>query len=296
LPRPLRERVFTWRWAVNARRILGVPRKPETFNEKTRFKMVADRRPLVTVLSDKVAAREYVARALGASVLPELYLVTDDPRDIRDDVLPREFAMKAAHASGGSVLVAEFAPGANRLRRPPAGWPRLLVRPEHVDWGMLRGLCREWISTPFRAETQWANRMIPRRVVVEELLAEDGRVPSDFKLFTFHGRVRMISVNIDRYGGHVRSLYTQEWKRLPFELNFPDGPEVERPPELDEMIRIAERLSCDLDFLRVDLYVPDGRIVVGELTSFHGAGEEEFRPRSYDRRLGSWWSLPRRYR
>lgn len=296
VPRPTRERVERWRWSRAAARMLDVPRRPVTFNEKTRYKMARDLRPLLTTLSDKVAARGYVERVAGREVLPELHLVTDDPEDVRCESLPREVAVKVSHASGGVVLVSESAAREARLRAPHVGWARFLVHPETVDWDVLRALCADWLSLPFRPETQWANRTIRPRILAEEVVHEHGTVARDFKLFTFHGRVRAIVVDTSRFAGHVRTIYGREWERLPFELKFPAGPEVDRPVLLGEMVEIAERLASGTDFLRVDLYVPDGRIVVGELTSFHGAGEEEFRPGSWDRWFGEWWTLPRRYR
>lgn len=295
-PARARRAVLEWKWSHDGRRALAVPRRPRTFNEKVRFKMTSDRRALLATLSDKVATREYVARVVGPDVLTELYLVTSSPGDVRRYVLPREVAVKVSHASGGVVLVSESAPRENRLRPPHVGWARFLVHPDDLDWDVLRALLEDWLSLPFRPRTQWANRTIVPRVLAEELLHEDGAIARDFTLFTFHGRVRIVTVDVNRFTGHVRTIYTPDWERLPFELEFPAGTDVERPPRLEEMIEIAERLAHGTDFLRVDQYVPDGRIVVGELTSFHGAGEEEFRPASRDAWLGSFWTLPRRYR
>ncbi|MFO7571618.1 MAG: ATP-grasp fold amidoligase family protein [Gaiellaceae bacterium] len=296
LPRPVQEPIERWCWSRAARRALDVPRRPVGFNEKTRYKMARDLRPALTTLSDKVAVRGYIERVVGPEVLPELYLATYSPDDVRHETLPREVAVKVSHASGGVVLVSESAPRESLLREPHAGWARFLVHPDSVDWDVLRALCGDWLSLRFRPDTQWATRQITPRILAEELVHESGTTARDFKLFTFHGRVRLVSVDVNRFADHVRTLYAPDWERLPFELNFPAGLEVERPPQLEDMIEIAERLAGGTDFLRVDLYAPGGRIVVGELTSFHGAGEEEFRPASYDRWLGSYWSPPRRYR
>lgn len=65
-----------------------MPRRPRTFNEKVRFKMTSDRRPLLAMLCDKVATREYVASVVGPGVLTELYLVTDDPAQGAPRVAP----------------------------------------------------------------------------------------------------------------------------------------------------------------------------------------------------------------
>ncbi|MBN9099980.1 MAG: hypothetical protein J0I49_17980 [Pseudonocardia sp.] len=41
---------------------------------------------------------------------------------------------------------------------------------------------------------------------------------------------------------------------------------------MPEMIQVAERLGAGTDFVRVDLYDIDGRVVFGELTSFPAGG------------------------
>jgi hypothetical protein len=272
-----------------------VPRRPRTFNEKVRFKMTSDRRALLATLSDKVAAREYIARVVGADVLTELYLVTEDPEQVRRESLPREVAVKAVHGSGGCVLVAESAPREPALPEPPAGWSRHLVHPDAVDWDRLRRLCREWIGLRY-GFWEWGYRDLAGRILAEELLLDGGAVPTDFKLFTFHGRVRLVEVDFDRYGEIKRTLYTPDWQIVPVRLKYPRGPEAPRPALLGEMIELAERLAAPLDFLRVDFFVLGSRLVVGELTSYPGAGDSLVEPAAFDLELGSWWSQPRRYR
>ncbi|MFO7573051.1 MAG: ATP-grasp fold amidoligase family protein, partial [Gaiellaceae bacterium] len=188
-PSRARRAILEWKWSHDGRRALAVPRRPKTFNEKVRFKMTSDRRPLLATLSDKVATREYVARVVGPDVLTEVYLVTDDPEEVRRESLPREVAVKAAHGSGGCVLIAESAPRQRTLPESPAGWGRFLVHPESVDWGRLQGLCGEWLARRY-GFWEWGYRDLPGRILAEELLQDAGAVPTDFKLFTFHGKVR----------------------------------------------------------------------------------------------------------
>ena len=57
------------------------------------------------------------------------------------------------------------------------------------------------------------------------------------------------------------------------------------------MIRLAEKLAEDFDFIRVDMYNIDGRLYVGELTCYPGGGQIRWIPREYDYWLGSMWRL-----
>ena len=276
---------------------LAHPDPPTTFTHKVRYKMLNDRRPLLTQWADKVAVRDYVERKLGRDFLTDLYLVTDDAGQLQRDVLPREFALKPSHGSGACVIVGDHVPPDRALPDRPAGWVQVDVAPESLDWGRLRGLCREWLGLPYLAGLEWAYRNVPPRILVEELLLEREAVPSDYRFFVFHGRVRLVQIDMDRFEYHVRNFYSPEWDALPVEhTDRPPGPGTQRPASLGEMIRVAEALGEETDFVRVDLYTLGARIVVGELTNYPWGGTNDFKPASFDDELGAWWTLPKRYR
>jgi hypothetical protein len=133
-------------------------------------------------------------------------------------------------------------------------------------------------------------------LLVEELLADRGGVPCDFKFHVFHGSVRLIMVELDRFDVHSRSHYDESWERLQVGVDkYPAGRDVERPAALEEMLAISKTLAADMDFLRVDLYCIGDRIVFGELTNYPEAGRAGFIPPEYDRELGAWWTPPRKY-
>jgi len=280
---------------IAVRRELARMPEPVTFNEKVRYKMLADRRPLLTTFADKLAVRAYVQERVGAGILSRLHLVTSAPATLKEAELPGEFVVKATHASGAVVIVADFASRDGELPDSRGTWSAALVHPDRLDRDMLVALCEDWISRPYKRE-EWAYRNVPRRILVEELLEDEGGVPKDYKFFVFDGRVRMVEVDFDRYGVHTRTLYTPDWQRLEAEWRVPAGIDVDRPAMLPELLEVAEALGTETDFVRVDLYCIGDRIVFGELTNYPLAGTVPFRPPEFDRWLGEWWRLPRKYR
>ena len=56
------------------------------------------------------------------------------------------------------------------------------------------------------------------------------------------------------------------------------------------MIRVAEKLASDFNFVRVDLYNVNGKIVFGELTFYPGSGYGKFTPDSYDFEFGKYFN------
>jgi len=56
------------------------------------------------------------------------------------------------------------------------------------------------------------------------------------------------------------------------------------------MIKVAEILGNDFDFIRVDLYcLQNSRIVFGEMTLAPEAGWGNFSPKEWDINLGQLW-------
>ena len=53
------------------------------------------------------------------------------------------------------------------------------------------------------------------------------------------------------------------------------------------MIKLAEQLSENIPFVRVDFYEIDGKVYFGELTFYPGSGLEEFEPDYWDEKLGN---------
>jgi hypothetical protein len=258
--------------------------------------MATDRRPILPVLADKVRVREYVKDRVGSEVLTHLYAVADSPERVRNFDFPREFVLKASHACGGVVLVAECFPPERQLPEPPAGWPRgLTIHPDALDWTRLTGLCAEWLSSRYNPYEEWAYSKVHPRILVEEFLSDDG-VPVDYKFFVFGGQVHLVQVDQDRFGDHRRNLYSPDWKLLEVEYGYPRGPLDSKPARLDEMIRVAERLGGDLDFVRADLYNIGDRVVFGEMTIYPLSGCGRFSPREFDEQLGRLWQMPRRRR
>mgnify|MGYP003088285950 FL=1 len=112
----------------------------------------------------------------------------------------------------------------------------------------------------------------------------------------FNGICKCIFTCTDRYSkdGLKVTFYDTKWNILPFERHYKSRKEPEKKPDrLDEMIRLAEILSKDIPFVRVDLYLINNEIFFGEMTFYPGSGFEEFTPFKWDEILGSWISLPK---
>lgn len=117
----------------------------------------------------------------------------------------------------------------------------------------------------------------------------------DYKFFCFNGKMQFLKVDIGRFAEHHANYYDKSFALLPFgeTLYMPDtSTAVDKPAEFDRMVSLAERLSKDIPFLRVDMYNVDGRIYFGELTFFPASGFENYEPDGWDRKIGDMLILP----
>ncbi|MCY7399987.1 MAG: hypothetical protein LH477_03335 [Nocardioides sp.] len=292
-PAPRRERSRLVRWWR-----LWRTRRPRTFTEKVRYKMLRDRRELMVTFSDKIAVRGHVASVVGPDVLPHAFHVFDDPAGLAGVALPAAYVVKPTHGSGVAVIVSDTAQTDARLPDLRHGWTYAHVRPEHAPVEHLVALGRSWLSQLYGQgpNREWAYGHVPRRLIVEEFLTgPDGAVPDDYKFFVCHGTCHYVQVDSAGFERRTQDFFTPEWTHVPLSGGHPwDKPP--RPERLDEMIELAERLGHGTDFVRVDLYDLPGRIVFGELSSFPAGGDSPFEPESFNLEFGNHWIAPILYR
>lgn len=274
-------------------------RPPETLNEKIQYKMAMDRRSLLTTFVDKWAVREYVASKVGAQVLNEAYFAITDPDDADLASLPNRCVIKPTHGSGSVIVVDDRAPPAS-LPDPgeAAEWlfTNTRVRPADLDPERLRAILSHWLRSSYPT-IEWAYHHIPARIIVERYIEGENRAPpADYKFFVMHGEVAFVQVDVDRFGGHRRQLFTPTWEPVPVDYKYPRPDVLPRKPDcLNEMMEIASALGTDTDFVRVDLYDADGSVLFGELTNYPEAGRGSFSDPDVAVSLARTWIVPRSY-
>ena len=112
----------------------------------------------------------------------------------------------------------------------------------------------------------------------------------------FNGKVKCTFVCSDRFsdkGLHV-TFFDRDWNVMPFERSYSSEKNgLPKPKNYEKMLELAEVLSKESPFVRVDFYEADGKIYFGELTFFPGSGMEAFQPEEWDYKLGDWITLPK---
>jgi hypothetical protein len=261
--------------------------------------MLRDHRPLVVTFADKAAVRDHVRSEVGEQYLPKAYALLDDSAQLRTFNLPESCVIKPTHGSGAVIVVSPDAPVGATLPTPDKAWVYGHVTKASVDSGALAAVAEAWLGENYGGgpNREWAYTRVPRRILIEELLVgAHGGIPEDYKFFVFHGKAQYIQVDAGRFGDRTQDFYLPSWEHLELSGGPAWAPIARpRPERLEEMIDVAERLGADTDFVRVDLYHLDDRVVVGELTNYPAAGNSPFHPESFNADFGRHWTVPRRY-
>ena len=277
------------------------PSPGSTLASKILYKMAWDRNPLLSVFADKVAVRKYISERAGAEYVVPVLAVVDSGDTIDYSSLPREFVVKVSHGSGGVIVVSDRADRAATLPKDySVGWVRFEIHPDQLDAVRVNDLLAHWLSLDFEwwpgRTPEWAYRAVTPRIVIEPLMKSPGGGNlNEYKVFCFNGQAQVLRVDTGTVTrGKSFSHYDHTWRYL--NATFieaghvhTNGKPQERPAFLSEIIRVAELLTTDVDFARVDLIDDAGQLRVGEITSYPTAGNFDFDPPEFSEWFGKDW-------
>jgi hypothetical protein len=231
--------------------------------------------PTAPVPSDKLATSAFVPPSHRHLVtVPERHWSSTTPEVPADDALPPgRYYFKSNH--GWATHRPVTFPMEPQTRR------------------RLTRLTERWFTQPHQPRLSlWWYERITRQVFVEEHLGVDMRDAPDWKFFVCNGRVEVFQVDIDRSANHIQTLYDRDGQFLDLELFFDSGAPVDMPPQIDTMIEVAEAIGQSFDFIRVDFFLRDGRIYLGEIAMVPNGATRPIRSPELDERLGAAWSPP----
>lgn len=247
---------------------------PVSYNEKIQWLKLHDRNPEYTMMVDKYAVRDYIARTIGPQYCIPL---VGGPWTCFDEIdfdrLPDQFVLKCNHDSGGLVICTDK----SKLDKEAA---------------------RKKIEKSLRRNFYWANREWPYKdvkpcIIAEQYMVdESGYELKDYKFFCFDGVPKVMFIATDRNIHTKFDFFDMDFNHLPFTNGHPWADRMpEKPKGFEEMKRLAGILSHGIKQVRVDFYEINGRVYFGELTFSHWSGMVPFDPEEWDYRLGEWIRL-----
>lgn len=248
---------------------------PKTFNEKIQWLKLNDRKEIYTTMVDKYAVKDYVAQIIGKEYLIPTLGIYDKFEEIDFDSLPNQFVIKCTHDSGGLVICKDK----NKLN--------LKETKKIINKSLKKNY--------YYLGREWPYKNVKPRILVEKYMSDkSGEDIKDYKFFCFNGKVEMFKIDFDRFINHNANYYNSKLKILPFgEMICPPNfkKKLEFPKNINKMIELANVLSENIPFVRVDFYNIDNHIYFGELTFYPASGFGEFTDKKWDYKLGNLISL-----
>ncbi len=251
-------------------------KNPTTFNEKLQWLKLYDRRDIYTLMVDKLEVKKLISSKIGEEYTVPTLGFWDSFEEINFDKLPNQFVLKCNHDSG-SIMLCKNKKYFNYKKAK-----------NHFDFHLK--------NDEYLLGRKWPYKNVPRKIIAEPFLHEDNDKElfvKDYKFFCFGGVPKIMYISNDKGEDPRTDFFDMEFKHLPIKMKDPNSDIYPKCPfGFEKMKKIASILSKDIPHLRVDFYVVNQRIYVGELTFFHNSGFNEIKPKEWDLLMGSWIKLP----
>jgi hypothetical protein len=246
-------------------------KNPASFNEQINIRKFSSELEVFARYADKFLVRDILKNKGYAYLLNDLVSVYKKEDEFLIENLPDDVVIKANYGSGMNILKPKIS---------ASQYPEVNKQ------------VRSWFNGNYNQRvygTEFHYELISPQVIVEKFLRNTDESPLlDYKFYCFHGKVEFVDLIDNSHGIPLMYVYDKNWKQMDFTLyNKPVIGRFPKPEVLNEMVRIAEDLSTEFDFVRIDLYLLDNkRIVFGEYTFFPGGGLLKFNPKRMDKHYG----------
>ncbi len=254
--------------------------RPRLFSERVVARILYERDPLLRLYCDKLQCKAWIDAILGNGFTARTLAVVKDARCLAEWNLPDSWILKASHGSGWwQKISAADQPLAENLIEIANGW----LGQDYAD-----------------VNHEWAYAGLTRRLIAEEQLTHHGGRCPELSAFCFAGHIPLIRLHRP---SEAHEQPPQEWPRECFVDARGRLLPIERPwrhhdpalrdlwaERLEEFQSLASTLTGGFAFLRVDGYLSDSGLRVGELTPYPYAGLGFALEPCWDAWLGSFWS------
>ena len=231
---------------------------PRDLNQKVLWlKFNEYHKDIYTKCADKYAVREYLEEKGCSELLNELHGVYNSPEEIVYADLPNRFALKCNHGAGYNIICFDK---------------------ENLDTKNVSRTLRKWMRADYSknlSEPQY--KKIPRKIICEKFIDNNGQFPDDFKFYCFDGQPEIVMLCRERKNNATKFYYfDMNWNLLPLNDTSRDalnsGEVIHKPEGFEKLKHYASILSQDFLFVRADFYLLGDKPLFGELTFTPAAG------------------------
>ena len=229
---------------------------------------------LVSKCAGRVGVREYVKEQGFDELLIKTYGVFDRFEDIDFSKLPNQFVLKCSHGCAMNYICYDKS---------------------RINYEELKKKFNKWLKTNYGKKTlELQYSKIKPQIIIEELMLENGKLPTEYKIHVFNGKARNLYVVTSRGVDIKYNNYYIDW--TPFDGSQFNGWKktdypLKKPSNFDEMVVVAEKLASKFPFVRVDLYNINGKIYFSEMTFTPAKGTLILDDDQCDFEMGKWLDI-----
>lgn len=251
-------------------------KNPTRYTEKLQYLrlFVYPKNSLVSKCASRDGLREFAKEKGFENYLVPCYGVYDKFDDIDFDKLPEQFVMKCTHA---------------------CAFNKIVLDKSKLDIKSLRKQFNKWLKINYGKKTcERHYSSIKPRIIIEKYLGELDSLPTEYKIHCFNGKARSLYVVTGR-GKDIRyNNYYIDW--TPFDGSQFNGWKktdypLNKPENFEEAVKIAEKLSDEFPFVRVDVYIIENKIYISEMTFTPAKGTLILDDDKCDFEMGEWLDI-----
>jgi len=222
-----------------------------TFQDKLNYLIIHESPSYKSFLADKLKLRNYSKILFGKDICVPIIKIYNDINEINLNELPEKFVLKFNHGSQMNIICN------NKSKLNVKEAFRKLKKWKNINFGLLYH--------------EFQYMYIERKIFAEQFLGDN---LIDYKIFCFNGfpkfiRIRKILNDINHT--KIHNHYNINWELNDLESGLKGyirdpNVKIEKPKNLDLMLKYAQILSQEFVFVRVDLYEVNNTVYLGELT------------------------------
>ncbi|HEV2691535.1 MAG TPA: ATP-grasp fold amidoligase family protein [Verrucomicrobiae bacterium] len=248
---------------------------PKTYAERMLWRKTIDRNPDFITFLDKLAAKTYIKKKCPEVSLAQVLWEGRSAAEIPDELLRGEVVVKANHGCGYNYRIREGV----------------------FDRTVLQRLTRKWLTRKYgRRYGEWGYNEIKPRLFVEEAIGDAAKDLVEFDIRAANGKAFLGCVTGKCKQPDEWFFFLDRSGRPALDLCDVDGqPPAPIPAHFNAMeayfqaVRLADKLSVNVDYARFDFMWNGRRLFGSEITVYPASGVDD--PRSTDCKriiLESW--------
>ena len=247
---------------------------PQTFTEKVQWLKIYDSSFIKSYCTDKITLHSYCKRKLGRDICIPILATYSNANEICFNNLPNGFVAKCNHGSGYNIICK----------------PNTIINQEQIKHKL-----NTWLAEDFSDKNgcELHYKVIPPRILIEPYMNDGHSDLTDYKVYCFNGQIKFFQVISNRTSHELLSHYTLDWKPAPQynQIGYDYSTNEPKPELFQEMCDAAMKLSQGFKLVRVDFYIIQHKLYLGEMTFTPNSGVHRFTNPSTDRILGQELSI-----